>query len=153
MLCLAARVTGKDGRHRMLIAAIACNCLAAVLFILGAAKYGSGPVPLTYHKLMLDKEGSQLTVYQEMILRAVYRALGGAMLAIGLFIIALSLGPIRQGELWAEVALLLAAAAFLSGSYLTPRRIEDATGIQTPWRLALLMSGLLVCGFILSQLA
>ena len=137
----------------MLIAAVVCNCLAAVLFMLGAAKYGRGPVPLTYHKLMLEKEGSQLTPHQEMILRAVYRALGGAMLAVGLFIVALSLGPIRSGELWAEVAVVLAGAAFLSGSYLTPRRIEEATGIQTPWRLSLLMAGLLVAGFVFAQLA
>lgn len=137
----------------MLIAAIICNCLAAVLFLVGAAKYGRGPVPLTYHKLMLEKEGTGLTEYQSMILRALYRGLGGTMLAIGVLIIALTLGPVRSGELWAEVALLLAGFGFVSGSYATPRRIEEATGIQTPWRLALLMGGLLCAGFIFSQLA
>lgn len=137
----------------MLIAAIICNCLAGVLFLVGAAKYGQGPVPLTYHKLMLEKEGSALTPYQVMILRAVYRGLGGTMLAVGVLIIAITLGPIRSGELWAEVALLLAGAGFVSGSYLTPRRIEGTTDVQTPWRLALLMGGLLAAGFVFAQLA
>ncbi len=137
----------------MLVAAIVCNCLAAVLFLIGAAKYGRGPVPLTYHKLILETEGSDLSAGQKLILRAIYRALGGAMLAIGLLIVAISLGPVRSGELWAEVALLLAGAGFVSGSYFTPRGIEEATGVQTPWRLALLMGGLLLCGFVFSQLA
>jgi hypothetical protein len=136
----------------MLIAAIICNCLAAVLFIVAAMKYGMGPVPLNYHKLILDKERTALTPYQSMILRGLYRALAGALLAIGLLIIALSLGPVREGELWAEVAVLLAGGAFVSGSYLTPRRVEEETGVQTPWRLALLMGGLLVIGFVLAQL-
>lgn len=137
----------------MLVAAIVCNCLAAVLFLIGAAKYGRGPVPLTYHKLILETEGSDLSAGQKLILRAIYRALGGAMLAIGLLIVAITLGPVRSGELWAEVALLLAGAGFVSGSYFTPRGIEEATGVQTPWRLALLMGGLLLCGFVFSQLA
>lgn len=136
----------------MLIATVVCNCLAALLFMLGAAKYGRGQVPLTYHKLILEKEGSELSVGQKLILRAVCRALGGAMLAIGLLIIALTLGPVLSGELWAEVALLLAGAAFVSGSYFTPRGIEEATGVQTPWRLSLLIGGLLVGGFLFAQL-
>lgn len=137
----------------MLIGALVCNCLAAVLFIVGAAKYGMGPVPLTYHKLMLEKEGTTLTPYLTLVLTALYRALGGVMLALGLLIIALTLGPIRVGAFWAEIAVLLAAAAFLAGSGLTPYRVEQETGIQTPWRLSLLISGLLLFGFILSQLA
>ena len=136
----------------MLIAAMLCNCLAAVLFLVGAAKYGRGPVPVTYHKLILEAEGSTLSPGQLLILRGVYRALAGAMLAIGVMIIALTLGPVRDGELWAEVALVLAGTGFVSGSYLTPKRIEEATGVQTPWRLALLMGGLMVAGFVFAQL-
>lgn len=137
----------------MLIAAIALNCLAAVLFMLAAMKYGRGPVPLTYHREMLEKEGTRLTPFLTMMLTALYRAFAGAMLAIGLLIVALSLGPVRQGELWAEVALLLAGVAFVAGSSITPHAVEQATGVQTPWRLALLMGGLLAGGFVLSQLS
>jgi hypothetical protein len=133
-------------------AAVACNCLAAVLFFLGAMKYGRGPVPVTYHRLILEKEGSNLSPHQLLILTAQYRAFAGALLAIGLMIVALSLGPVRSGALWAEVALLLAGGAFVAGTYRTPRHVEDVTGIQTPWRLSLLMGGLLVAGFVLSQL-
>ena len=137
----------------MTIAAIICNCLSAVLFFLAAMKYGRGPVPLTFHKLMLEKEGTVPSPFVKLILTALYRAFAGAMLAIGLLIVALSLGPIRAGELWAEVAVLLAGLSFVSGSSLTPHRVEQATGVQTPWRLALLMGGLLVMGFVLAQLA
>jgi hypothetical protein len=137
----------------MIIAALVCNCLAAVLFFLAAMKYGRGPVPLTYHKLILEKEGTVLSPYLTMILTGLYRAFAGAMLAIGLLIVALSLGPIRSGELWAQVAALLAGLSFVAGSSLTPHRVEQATGVQTPWRLALLMGGLLALGFILAQLA
>ncbi|MFK7745788.1 MAG: hypothetical protein AB8B47_12085 [Roseobacter sp.] len=137
----------------MLIAALILNCLVAALFIIAAVKYGRGPVPLTYHKLMLEKEATTLSPYLKLVLTAQYRAFGGAMLAIGVMIVALTLGPIRAGEFWAEVAVLLAGAAFVSGSSLTPHRVEQITGIQTPWRLALLMGGMLLAAFILAQLA
>ena len=137
----------------MLIAAIACNCLAAVLFFLGAMKYGRGPVPVTYHRLILEKEGTTLSPHLALIVTALYRAFAAALLAVGLLIVALSLGPVRAGELWAEVALLLAGLGFAAGGTLTPYRIEQATGVQAPWRLTLLMAGLLVCGFVLAQLA
>lgn len=136
----------------MTLAAIACNCCAAILFFLGAMKYGQGPVPVTYHRLILEKEGTALSPSQTLILTGLYRAFAGCMLGFGLLVVALSLGPILQGELWAEVALLLAGAAFVAGSTVTPRRIEEATGVQTPWRLSLVIGGLLLAGFVLSQL-
>ena len=134
----------------MLHAAIACNCLAAVLLFLGAVKFGQGPVPVTYHKLILDEEGSELSPYQTLILTGLYRAFAGTMLALDLLIVALSLGPILQDELWAKVALLLASVAFTAGSYFVPRSIEEITGVQTPWRLSLLIGGLLGVGFVLA---
>ena len=137
----------------MIHLSLACNCLAAVLLFLGAAKYGRGPVPVTYHRLILEKEGSSLTPHMTLILTGVYRAFAGTMLALGLMIVALSLGPARTGELWAEAALLLAGFAFVAGSSLTPYRVERITGVQTPWRLSLVIGGLLCLGFILSRLA
>lgn len=136
----------------MLIAAIICNCLAAVLFFLAAMTYGRGPVPLTYHRLILEKEAVTLSPHTSLIVMALYRALAGAFMAIGLFIVALTLGPIRNGELWAEIAVLLAGVSFVAGSGVTPYRVEQSTGVQTPWRLSLLMGALLLAGFTLSQL-
>lgn len=137
----------------MIFVAIACNCLAAILFFLAAVKYGRGPVPVTYHRLMLEKEGTELSPHTMLILTAQYRAFSGAALAIGLMIVALSLGPVRSGALWAEIALLLAGAAFVSGAFPTPYRVEQVTEIQTPWRVSLVMGGLLCAGFALAQLA
>ena len=137
----------------MILAAVACNCCAAILFFLGAMKYGRGPVPVTYHRLMLEKEGTQLSPYQVLVLTSQYRALAGALLGLGLVTVALSLGPIRSGALWAEVALLLLGASFAAGATFTPYRIEQATGVQTPWRLSLVIGGLLLAGFVLAQLA
>lgn len=137
----------------MLIAAIICNCLAAVLFFLAATKFGMGPVPVTYHRLIFDKEGTTPTPYTLQVLRGLYRAFAGVMLGFGLLIVALSLGPIRAGAFWAEFALLTAGAAFVAGSTIVPYQVEQDTGVQTPWRLSLLMGGLLAAGFLLAQLA
>lgn len=136
----------------MLFAAIALNCIAAALFIIAALKYGRGPVPLAYHRDILDKEGTELTPHMTMVLTALYRALAGAMLAMGVMIVALSLGPVRAGAFWAEVAVLLAGAAFVAGSSVTPYRVELASGVQTPWRLSLLIGAVLLAGFVLAQL-
>jgi hypothetical protein len=48
--------------------------------------------------------------------------------------------------------LLLAGAAFVAGTVRTPRHVEEVTGVQTPWRLSLVIGGLLAVGFVLSQL-
>lgn len=137
----------------MILAALACNLCAAILFFLGAAKYGRGPVPVTYHRLILEREDTVLSPFATLILTGLYRAFAGAMAALGLLVVALSLGPVRSGALWAEVVLLLSGAVFVAGSVATPRRIEAATGVQTPWRLALVIGGLLLAGFVLAQLA
>jgi hypothetical protein len=136
----------------MLIAAIVLNCLVAVLLIVSAMKYGQGPVPLTYHREMLEKEGSRLSPYQEMILRALYRALAGGMLALAIMIIALSLGPVRADALWAHVAILLAGGSFAVSGIVTPHKVEAMTGVQTPWRLAAVLGGALVLAFVLAVL-
>ena len=52
----------------MLIFALICNSLAAVLFILAAVKYGTEPVPVTYHRLILEREGTELTPSLTLIL-------------------------------------------------------------------------------------
>lgn len=136
----------------MLIAAVILNCLVAVLLAVSAMKYGRGPVPLTYHAEILTKESSSLTPFQEMILRAQYRALAGGMLGLAIMIIALSLGPVLADELWAHVAIVLAGGSFAGAGIATPRKVEAATGVQTPWRLASLLGGALVVAFVLAIL-
>lgn len=137
----------------MIYVAILCNCLAGVLFLLAAVKYGRGPVPVTYHKLILESEGTELSPYLTLILTGLYRAFAGACLGLGLMVISLTLGPVRTGAFWAEIAILLVGAAFVSGSVQTPYRVEQQTGVQTPWRLSLVIGGLIVVGFVASQLA
>lgn len=137
----------------MLILALLCNCLAAMLFFLAATKYGRGPVPVTYHRLILEKEGTELSPHTLLIVAALYRAFAGAMLGLGLLIVALSLGPVRGGEFWAEVALLLAGTSFVAGTSMAPYQIEQNTGVQTPWRLSVVIGGLLVVGFLAAQLS
>jgi hypothetical protein len=136
----------------MLIAAVVLNCLVAVLLGVSAMKYGRGPVPLTYHKEMLAKEDTTLSRYQELILRALYRALAGGMLALAIMIIALSLGPVMADELWAHVAVLLAGGSFAAAGIVTPKKVEEATGVQTPWRLASVLGGAIGIAFVLAIL-
>lgn len=136
----------------MITIAIICNCLAGVLLLLAAVKYGRGPVPVTYHKLILEEEKTQLSPHLTLILTGLYRALAGACLGLGLMIVTLSLGPVREGLFWAEIAILLAGAAFVLGSFRTPYLVEQETGVQTPWRLSLVVGGLIGAGFVLAQL-
>lgn len=136
----------------MLTLAILLNCSAAVLLVLSALKYGRGPVPLTYHAEMLAKEGTTLSPYMVLILRGLYRALAGGMLSCAILIVALSLGPIAQDILSAQLAVALAGVAFAAAGYVVPRQVEEQSGVQTPWRLSLLLGGMLIAGFVLGVL-
>lgn len=128
--------------------------LSAILMgvaALGAAamglKYGLGPVPAPYHTQIMARDGAgaggESTLH---VLTALYRVLGGALVAVALLIAALAVGPIRDGEVWAVVVAAVAGLLVAVPGTLVPLRVERATGVATPWKISAIFAIVLLAG-------
>ncbi len=118
---------------------------------LGAAamgvKYGFGPVPATYHAEIIGKDGAGATGQNTLhVLTALYRVLGGALIAVALLVAALALGPIRAGAFWAVFVATLAGLCVAVPAAIVPFRVERATGIATPWKVGAIFAVVLLLG-------
>ncbi|MCC5984873.1 MAG: hypothetical protein JJU42_10955 [Rhodobacteraceae bacterium] len=134
----------------MAILGFALHLLAA-LGVLGlAAKYAFGPVPADYHAAIFDRGGVTAPAPVLRVLRAVYLALAGMLVAVATGIAALSFGVWRGvGDPVTLGALAIMALAAGGVSALATLAVERETGVRTPWRPALGLVVLVLAGAVL----
>lgn len=135
----------------MLTASVILYCVAAIGAAAFAAKYALGPVPADYHAEILGRDGGA-TENAKQILSVVYGVMAGALLAFAILEIAIALGPLSSGALWAKLVLPVASLAVAAPSVLLPRSVEQITGVRTPWRPVLGLVVVLAAACILSFL-
>lgn len=125
--------------------------LLAALGVLGlAAKYAFGPVPADYHAQIFERGGVSPAPAVLTVLRAVYLALAGMLVAVAIGIAALSLSAWKSGGT-ASTFLALSAMALAAGgvSGLATLQVERATGVRTPWRPAFGLAAIVLLGALL----
>jgi len=135
----------------MLTASVILYCVAAIGAAAFAAKYGFGPVPADYHATVLGSDGGA-TEGAKQILNVIYGVMAGALMAFAILQIAIALGPLFSGALWAKLVLPVASLAVATPSLLLPRSLEQWTGVRTPWRPVLGLVVVLAVACILSFL-
>lgn len=122
--------------------------LVAAMGVLGlAAKYAFGPVPADYHAQIFERGGTSPTAPVLTVLRAVYLALAGMLLAVAIGIVALSLTAWQtggSGPVLGALAIMALAAGGVSG--LATLQVERKTGVRTPWRPAFALAGIVLLG-------
>lgn len=117
---------------------LALHLLAALGVIGLAAKYAFGPVPAAYHAQIFERAGETPSPAVLMVLRAVYQALAGILVAVAIGIAALSFAGWRGGATLPVIGALTAIAFAAGGvSALVTWRMARGTGVRTPWRPAL----------------
>ncbi len=136
----------------MLSISIVLFCLAAAGTAAMAAKYGLGPVPADYHGKILENDGKPPSENAIRVLRSIYRIMAGALLALALTLAALALIPISQDALWAKLVAFFAGGLVAAPSLLMAYRLEQETGVRTPWRIVLVIIALLIAAFVTSLL-
>ena len=121
--------------------------IGQILFYLAAAtmlaiglRFSRTPAPLDYHAAILASDGTPTTDSLLGVLTALYRVIGGAFVAMGLlvaFVAHFVLTP--DSDLILKFLLPFAILCGGAPAVTAPRRIEQMTGIRTPWRIALLV--------------
>ncbi len=134
----------------MLMTAVGLNLLAAAGICVLATKYFFGPAPADYHAEILRKAGHDIDETVKTLFGGIYRVLGGGFYALALTLVALALFGIHHDMLWAKLAAV--GAGLLAGlpTAIAVRRVEQRTGVATPWKPAAGLTVMLVVAFLFS---
>ena len=136
----------------MLSLSIALYYLAALGTIFMAARYLFGSLPTPYHREIMEKAGMPMPEVVETILMSHGRALGASLLAAGVSIYLFA--DMIEADSNFVVRLRPVLVGLIIGMPITvyTRRLEAETGVQTPWRVSLVLLSVLMAGFGLSFL-
>jgi len=132
----------------MLLAGALLYLAVAAGVIAMAAKYIGATPPLDYHaRIMTSDSPGEGTVA---VIGALYKVMGGALLALGVLLGLVTLFGVMENLLWAKLANL--AGSLIAGGFaaLAPREVERLTGVRTPWRPAAALTALAILAFVLT---
>ena len=132
--------------------AIALYYLASLGTIFMAARYLFGSLPTQYHRDMVEKAGGEMSEILETILLSHGRALGAALLASGVSIYLFA--DMIEADSNFIIRLRPVLVGLIIGMPITvyTRQLDEKTGVQTPWRVSLVLLAVLMGGFGLSFL-
>lgn len=126
-------------------------CVAAFGAALMGVKYAVGPVPAGYHRKILEKDAG-ISDDLRLVLAALYRVMGGALIGLAVLTAALALGPVAEGDSRAAIAAFAGAAAAAVPAIIVPRQVERASGVRTPWRAGAVLLAIAGAALVLSLL-
>jgi len=134
----------------VLMIAVVLNLIAALGLVALAAKYFFGPAPTDYHEEILRSGGIEIEETHKMIFGAVNKALGSAFFALAVANAAITLFGVYQDILWAKVLVVIMGISVGIPSTLITNRVNQQTGVNTPWKSALILTVILVAAFVFS---
>lgn len=120
----------------MITLSVALFCLVGLGAFAMGLRYSTSAVPASYHAEILAANGAELDGNLTLVLTALYRGFGGALVALAVAMVCLALWPVAAGNLPAAFGAFLAGTIVAGSTILTPLRVERATGVRTPWRIA-----------------
>jgi hypothetical protein len=126
--------------------------LAALGLAALAAKYLFGPAPADYHRQILSHDGVSDVAPLRHLFRALYVIIGAALLSVALGVGALAAGPVLAGSVQAVATATGMALVAGVPSGVVAWQAERRTGVRTPWRPAVALTGLVVAGAMLAAL-
>lgn len=134
----------------MLITAVSLYLLCALALAALSLKYLLGPAPSDYHREILVSADVELAQTITGLFKALNTVIGSGFLAIAIGVATLAWFGVREDLLWAKLAVVtLGLIAGIPGS-VAAKRLEQATGVKTPWRPGFAMTALVVVAFLLS---
>ena len=136
----------------VLWAAAACHALAALMFVAFGVGYLARSEFLPYHRQAIGLEWKALIPSLQVLLLALMRVAGGALLGVGLAMLALLASPFRRGEAWARWAVAAVGAAAGVPALHAVVLVRTRTPGESP--VVLVVAGLacIALGFLLSLL-
>lgn len=134
----------------MLMIAVVLNLGAALGMAAIAAKYFFGPAPADYHNEILRAASAEIDSTHQMIFGALNKALGSAMFALTIAIAAITVFGVYQDMFWAKALVVIMGIIFGLPSTMITYRVNQKTGVTTPWKPALALTVTLLVAFLFS---
>ena len=127
----------------MLMISVAVFCLVGLGMLAMAWRSIAAEPPLDYHGRILGKAQDNPSVHM---------VLGALCKALGLGVLLLALTGIRSDVFSTKLTVLLMVLVAGGVATMATRRVEEATAVGTPWRIAAGLMALGLIGFVLSVL-
>ena len=136
----------------MLTTAVVLYLIAALGLAAFAAKYLFGPAPADYHAEILQAGKVELVDTIKRLFRAVNLVFGSLFLSLALCTAVITIFGVSNDIFWAK--LLVPAIACIGGisPTLVGYRMEQHTGVKTPWRPGAILTVIVPIAFIFSML-
>jgi hypothetical protein len=134
----------------MLNLSVALNLFVSLGMITMGIKYIRATPPMDYHAEIMKAD--KLSKEALSILGALYKAMGGGFFSLGVNLVILTLFGVWNDILWAKFTILVGALIAGSFATLAPRKVEQVTGVKTPWRIPAALTALAIIAFVVSIL-
>ena len=132
----------------MLFLSVVLYLLASLGVMAMGVKYIRAILPLDYHAEIT--KGTELSPETLRVFGALYKVMGGAILALGFVMVMLTLFGVWNDLIWAKLTLFIGTLIAGAFTTLVPRQVESETGVRTPWRIAAGLCGIATVAFLIS---
>lgn len=135
------------GRHKV---GFGIYLLIAIIFIFWGFLYIFSDEMMPYHKQVIGKTWGEIEPGIQVIILALMKSVGAACLTIGFIVLILLFIAFRRGEIWANWTIFLGGIVFNGLAFFITFKVYLDTNASTPWYLFLLVTALLLTGFLFS---
>lgn len=134
----------------MLGFSLALYGLAAVGAASIALSYMIGEMPKPYYREILERDGVEVTPGLLALLTSLSRVAGAGMLAVAASVFVFAAQITESSHMLVQLRPLLVGMIVLLPCVIMPKRVEEVSGIRTPWRAAVSLVALLLAAFAAS---
>lgn len=125
--------------------------VVALLSLVFGLLYVSSREFTSYHKKALGVSWEELNDATQTLLLALMDVGGGGMLAMFIFLVALTQWPFRRGERWARFTIPIGILALYVPTLIATLNVLLKTPGDPPWYLALAACAAAVIGFVVDR--
>jgi len=128
-----------------------CHLIALLLIALAGVVYLFRGQFMPYHAVALGRSWDSLDRALQILLLALMKGAGGALLATAVAMVILLLVPFRQGLYWARWSVPVVGLVAMLPNFYNTVWVALNTPATPPWMLAAVDIALLIAGFVLSM--
>lgn len=130
--------------------AFVCNFISVILLVAGGLIYFFSTELMPYHQEVLGIGWNDLDTRYQLMLRSFLKGAGLAALVPGIAMGILLFIPFQRGDAWARWAIPTVGLLLLLPTTYIAAKLANLTGVNIPWQLLLIPTGLLIFGYFLS---
>ncbi len=133
-----------------ILASSICYLLAVIFALIFGFLYLLNPKFFHYHEWVLGQKWEKLDIKLQTLIRAFMKGIGGAIIALGVAITAMTIYPFRLGEMWSYYTIPIVSLIGWGFWLYLMIFIRKKAGTRTPIFVPTVGIVLVIIGFTLS---